>query len=79
LRQWSWNFEVPSVDITIDLAMRNTHTVLTCSYFPVAWKMSKILPVSKILNPGELRDYRLISVLPALSKALEVVMRVQMI
>jgi hypothetical protein len=36
--------------------------------------MSKILPVPKILNPGELRDYRPISML----SALEVVMRDQM-
>jgi hypothetical protein len=55
------------------------NTVLTCSIFPEAWKMSKILPVSKIPNPGELRDYRPFSVLPALSKALEVVIRDQMI
>jgi hypothetical protein len=55
------------------------NTVLTCSIFPEAWKMSKILPVSKILNPDELRDYRPFSVLLALSKALEVVMRDQMI
>jgi hypothetical protein len=42
-------------------------------------KMSKILPIPKIPNPGELRDYRRISVLPSLSKALGVVMRDQMI
>jgi hypothetical protein len=41
--------------------------------------MSKILPVPKIPIPGELRDYRPFSVLPGLSKALEVVMRDQMI
>jgi hypothetical protein len=41
------------------------NTVLTCSVFPEAWKMSKIRSVPKILNPGELRDYRRISVLPA--------------
>jgi hypothetical protein len=55
------------------------NTVLTCSIFPDAWKVSKILPIPKIPNPGELRDYRPISVLPSLSKALEVVMRDQMI
>jgi hypothetical protein len=41
--------------------------------------MSKILPIPNIPNPGELRDYRPISVLPSLSKALEVVMHDQMI
>jgi hypothetical protein len=55
------------------------NTVLTCSIFLDAWKMSKILPIPKIPNPGELRDYRLDSLLPLLSKALEVFMRNQMI
>jgi hypothetical protein len=41
--------------------------------------MVKILPIPKIPSPGELRDYRPVSVLPTLSKALEVVMRDQMI
>jgi hypothetical protein len=40
------------------------NTVLTYSIFPEAWKMSKILPISKIPYPGELRDFRQISVLP---------------
>jgi hypothetical protein len=55
------------------------NTVLTCSIFPDACKMSKIMPLPKIPNPGELRDYRPISMLPLLSKALEVVMRDQLI
>jgi hypothetical protein len=55
------------------------NTVLTCSIFPEAWKLSKILPVLKIPSPGELRDYRPISVLAALSKPLEVLMRDKMI
>jgi hypothetical protein len=42
------------------------NTVLTCAIFP-AWKMSKILPIPKIPNPGEFPDYRPISVLPPLS------------
>jgi retron-type reverse transcriptase len=41
--------------------------------------MFKILPVAKIPKPDELRDYRPIRVPPTLSKALEVVMRNQMI
>jgi retron-type reverse transcriptase len=54
------------------------NTVLTCSIFSEDWKMSKILPVPKIPKPGELGDYRPISMLPALSKTLEVVMYDQM-
>jgi hypothetical protein len=55
------------------------NTVLIFSIFPDAWKMSKILHVPKIPNPGELRDYQPISVLPLLSKALDFFMRDQMI
>jgi hypothetical protein len=55
------------------------NTVLKISIFPDVWKMFKILPVPKIPNPGELRDYRPISVLPSFPKALEVVMRDQLI
>jgi hypothetical protein len=55
------------------------NTVLTCPIFPDAWKMSKILPIPKISNPGELRDSRPLSVLPSLSKALKVGMLDQMI
>jgi hypothetical protein len=55
------------------------NTVLKISIFSDVWKMSKILPVPKIPNPGELRDYRPISVLPSFPKALEVVMRIRLI
>jgi hypothetical protein len=41
--------------------------------------VSKILLVPKVSDPGELRTYRPISVFTALSKALEVVMRDEMI
>jgi hypothetical protein len=54
------------------------NTVLTCSIFPEGWKMSKILPVPKIPNPGDYRPNGVLP-LPALSKALGVVMRDQMI
>jgi hypothetical protein len=47
--------------------------VLTCSIFSEAWKRFKILPVPKMSSSGG--DYRPISVLPSLSKALEVDMR----
>jgi hypothetical protein len=51
------------------------NTVLTCSIFPDAWKMFKILPIPKIPNPGlvaRLLTYQC-------DKVLEVVMRNQMI
>jgi Reverse transcriptase (RNA-dependent DNA polymerase) len=47
--------------------------------FPTAWKRSKIVPVAKVKNPGWLKDYRPISILPALSKALENIMKDQIV
>jgi Reverse transcriptase (RNA-dependent DNA polymerase) len=55
------------------------NTILTSSIFPDAWKVSKILPIPKKKNPSELSDYRPISILPALSKAIEVLMRDQIV
>jgi Reverse transcriptase (RNA-dependent DNA polymerase) len=47
--------------------------------FPGAWKRSKIVPVPKIRDPSRLKDYRPISILPALSKALEKIMKDQIV
>jgi hypothetical protein len=51
------------------------NTIFTTSIFPKVWKISKILPIPKNKNPSELSDYRPISILPALSKAIELLMR----
>jgi Reverse transcriptase (RNA-dependent DNA polymerase) len=53
------------------------NTILTSSCFPATWKISKILLLAKKSNPSALSDYRPISILPALSKALEVIMKRQ--
>jgi hypothetical protein len=53
------------------------NTILTKSLFPKTWKISKDLPISKVKNPCSLSDYRPISIFPSLSKALEVVMKDQ--
>jgi hypothetical protein len=53
------------------------NTVLTTSTFPATWKISKITPLAKSNDPGALSDYRPISILPAISKALEVIIRRQ--
>ena len=39
--------------------------------FQDQWKIARISPISEIANPTELRDYRLISILPILSKVYE--------
>jgi len=55
------------------------NTILTTSIFPDVWKVSKVLPIPKKKNPCVLGDYRPISILPALSKAIEVLMRDQIV
>jgi hypothetical protein len=50
------------------------NTIFMSSSYPASWKLSKIMPVAKTNNPGSLSDYRLISILPALSKSMEVIM-----
>jgi hypothetical protein len=49
------------------------------STFPTAWKVFKVIPIAKISDHREPKDYRPISILPALSKALEMVMRDQIV
>lgn len=44
---------------------------LSTSKFPESWKKSYVVPVPKKRDPTQYSDYRPISILPALSKALE--------
>lgn len=50
---------------------------LTSSTFPKSWKRSRIIPVHKNTRSCELKDFRPISILPSLSKALEMVIKSQ--
>jgi Reverse transcriptase (RNA-dependent DNA polymerase) len=45
----------------------------------LTWLTKKIVPVAKVKDPGWLKDYRPISILPALSKALENIMKDQIV
>jgi hypothetical protein len=53
------------------------NTVLTTFTLLSTWKISKITPLAKSNDLVELSDYRPISILPAISKALEVIIRRQ--
>jgi hypothetical protein len=52
---------------------------ISSNIFPLDWKRSKIVPVAKVKDPSRLKDYRPISILPSLSKALEKIMRDQIV
>jgi Reverse transcriptase (RNA-dependent DNA polymerase) len=55
------------------------NTILTSASFPETWKKSMIIPLAKVHDPSSLADYRPISILPVVSKALEIIMRQQIL
>lgn len=53
------------------------NTILTTSTFPTNWKKSYVIPIPKIKTVSEYNDFRPISILPAFSKAVEVIIKSQ--
>lgn len=51
--------------------------ILTSSTFPNSWKIAIVNPIPKKNNPSSFGDYRSVSILPALSKVCEIVIREQ--
>ena len=51
---------------------------IVTSTFPGIWKIARISPIPKILNPSQIKDYRPISILPILSKVYEKLVLQQM-
>lgn len=51
---------------------------ITSAVFPKVWKSAKTFPVHKKTNSYNLNDYRAISILPAMSKVLEILLKWQM-
>lgn len=50
---------------------------ITKSYFPSQWKIANVRPIPKEPNPGNVSDFRPISILPCMSKILERVVKDQ--
>jgi hypothetical protein len=61
------------------LSTANQRKIEIFGCFPDSWKISKVVPVAKVPDPLEPGHFRPISILPALSKALEIVMKDQMV
>lgn len=58
-----------------------TYIVNNClmkSYFPQLWKVANVKAIPKISNPTAVSDFRPISILPALSKVVESILKSQM-
>lgn len=51
--------------------------IITSSSFPALWKRAIVVPVPKISTPSSVTDFRPISLLPALSKVLELNLKSQ--
>ncbi|XP_055714971.1 uncharacterized protein LOC129809180 [Phlebotomus papatasi] len=51
---------------------------ITSSSFPLSWKSAVVVPIPKVSAPSAVSDFRLISILPALSKPLEIILLDQM-
>jgi hypothetical protein len=49
------------------------------SVFPKSWKILKVIPIAKLKNPSSPGDYHPISILPSLSKTLEILMKDQIL
>ena len=47
------------------------------SVFPSQWKISKIIPITKVMRSKTVSDMRPISILPVLSKVFEIIMKIQ--
>jgi Reverse transcriptase (RNA-dependent DNA polymerase) len=50
----------------------------TQSCFPQAWKIAVVRPLPKVASPSSVSDFRPISLLPAMSKIIEHIMKDQM-
>jgi hypothetical protein len=69
-------FFLPSI---LPVISHKFNTSITAGCFPASWKISKVVPVAKDPDPHEPEHLRPISIFSALSKALEIVMRDQMV
>ena len=59
------------VKIHFDIYCSYFNHIVTTASFPQKWKIANIIPVVKKTSPSDPADYRLVSILSALSKAFE--------
>ena len=64
-------FIKPVVECLVSPLTFVINNYIATNNFPDAWKTPKISPIPKITQPVELKDYRLVSILPVLSKVYE--------
>ena len=64
-------FIKPVADYLVSPLTNIINHCITTSTVPSKWKISRICPVPKVMNPQTLSEYRPISILPILSKVFE--------
>ena len=64
-------FIKPVADYLVSPLTNIINHCITTSTVPSEWKISRICPVPKVMNPQTLSEYRPISILPILSKVFE--------
>ena len=57
--------EADDISLPLTNIMNNS---IQMNVFPAQWKIGRICPISKVENPVQTKDYRPISILPALVK-----------
>lgn len=67
-----------SVCVTLPYITDIFNCCIATSEFPIDWKIAKVIPIGKIDNPLEEKDYRPISILSALSKIFEAILSKQL-
>ena len=63
------------------LADALTHIIKNCikrSYFPTKWKIARVSPIPKVINPTSMNELRPISIIPVLSRVFEIAVGIHM-
>ena len=64
-------FIKPVIEFSVSSPTFAINNYMGTNNFPDAWKTARISPITKTIQPAELKDYRPVSILPVLSKGYE--------
>ena len=64
-------FIKPVIEFSVSPPTFAINNYMGTNNFPDAWKTARISPITKIIQPAELKDCRPVSILPVLSKGYE--------
>ena len=70
---------IPVLDFIVPIITNIFNSSILDSIFPSCWKVAYVTPLPKVLKPCSVSDFRPISILPILSKALEKIVYEQVV